>query len=201
MNKALRSALYGAATGLVLALFGGILGAVSFGTIVLRMLFSALLAAILGAGSYLIIQKYLPELLTVFSPGVHTDEVTGTESEAVATGENVNIVVDDDMLPLDLESELSSLGGDDPLMSEQAGAGVDGEGEKALPATNAVAQEFELPAIQGFSDTFLSTMAPEMGGANYPGPRSTPSRASRIDGDSEDPKVIARALRTMLAKE
>ncbi|AHC14604.1 hypothetical protein [Salinispira pacifica] len=97
MDKALGIALRTAIAGVILGLIGGVIGGIDLSTIVLRMIFSGVFAGILGAGGYVVVKKYLPELLSELSMGSDDGMDSGLGGDlSVETGGNVNIVVDDE---------------------------------------------------------------------------------------------------------
>lgn len=97
MDKALGFALKTAIAGLVLGLIGGVIGGIDLSTIILRMLLSGIIAAALGAGGYVVVKTYLPELLNELSLGNDDNLDSGLGGDlSVETGGNVDIVVDDE---------------------------------------------------------------------------------------------------------
>lgn len=97
MDKALGIALRTAIAGVILGLIGGVIGGIDLSTIVLRMILSGVFAGALGAGGYVVVKKYLPELLSELSMGSDDGMDSGLGGDlSVETGGNVNIVVDDE---------------------------------------------------------------------------------------------------------
>jgi hypothetical protein len=184
MEKAFGFALKTAVAGLVLGLLGGILGGVEFGVLVLRMLISAIVAGALGAGGYFIVQKFLPELLTIsMNEGDDSPLDPGLGGEMSAAGSTVDIVIDDDGPPAadqagELRREMSDGESDADYprraqaMSEETPRNLFVEDENTIieevredgapapqPSGGGREEEFDsdfsaLPDIAGFSDSF-----------------------------------------------
>jgi hypothetical protein len=74
-----------AALAVVISLLAGLLGGISFGLILLRTLIGAAAFALLGAGAWWVLQKFVPELLETEAKREH--------EPARATGDEVDIVI------------------------------------------------------------------------------------------------------------
>ena len=195
MNRPLRIALYAAITGLILALVGGIFGAVDFGIIVIRMLLSAAIAAAFGAGTVILVQKYLPEL---FTSNETPDTALSKPEVDNVQGETVDIVVDDDFEQAALRDEESKQSADDPISGAET---ADKESLKQELAS--VGDSSELPNLEEWADTFSgkSGESNEVKTASGNSSAGASSGGTAAAGTEDDPKLIARAIQTLLKKE
>ncbi len=74
-----------AALAVVISLFAGLLGGIPFGLILIRTIIGAAVFALLGAGAWWILQRFIPELLNA--------EARGTPVQARESGDEVDIVI------------------------------------------------------------------------------------------------------------
>jgi len=110
-----------AAFGALVSLLAGIIGGNPLGVIVLRLVLSAVVCAGLGLIVNVILKKYLPELSAT------------PASVEVETGEEVDIVIDED-IPVEVEALVQEEAGPEGERTEEEaelildGEGMDGEG-------------------------------------------------------------------------
>ena len=188
-----------------ISLFSGIVGGVSFGTMVLRATVSALVFGALGAGIALVARRYLPELFESFQPEDAGPEVDITLDEENPHSEPEERVLktrsgeeDRDASFEDAEAGEESMrdasdgdldGGD----YDSADAGLDSFDPGEDPGLDTAE---DLPSFDGVESAFT---APQDGDDDDNGASS----GSTIDvlGTEEDPAVIARAVRTLMNRE
>lgn len=183
MKKYLYIAGFSAIPGFVIALLGGIFGPVDFLTMLFRMFVASILCATLGAIIAVVIQRFLPELWDTFfdagnAPEAEADEPMAHADAEDALGEMVDIVVDDDM---DQAMELGVQEGEMPAMDMAAD-------QMEKPAGDA---EEALPQLEELEDLSVSD---ETNGNSL-------KQADDSQNNNEDPKVLAKAIQSMLNKE
>jgi len=146
MGPNLKFSAYFAGSAFLIAGLTGAVAGVGFGTLLLRAFIGAVLFGGLGYGIYLVISTRLPELLS--SAGASSDRPSAA---AEGYGENVDIVVDDEIGPTeepeapapeapateseDLEEvapveEVTDTGGAEQVPQEASGAGAPEEPEE-----------------------------------------------------------------------
>ena len=202
MKVNVRLIVAAAAGAFVIAALSAGLAGVPFGVVLGRAVLSALIFAALGVGVSLVISRFLPEL----------EEEVGEESAE----HGVDIVIDDD----DSEAPEGMSGSDDSRPSDEEEGIVDELEESSVPLD----QSEEINASDDGSentdgaaktdvieDVDEDTMdrLPDLGG--FSSAFEGDDGAAQVDnsdwsedsgaGGGEDPKLIARALQTMLKRD
>lgn len=199
-----------AAFGALVSLLAGIIGGNPLGVIVLRLVLSAVVCAGLGLIVNVILKKYLPELSAT------------PASVEVETGEEVDIVIDED-IPVEVEALVQEEAGPEGERTEEEaelildGEGMDGESAevKVLPEEVEALEPSDeqtldstavpLSPVTDFED--LDTL-PDIDQFNPAAEESpTTSKKSRMNAQVEkvvkdqDPENLARAVRTFMKKD
>lgn len=199
-----------AAFGAFVSLLAGIIGGNPLGVIVLRLVLSAVVCAGLGLIVNVILKKYLPELSAT------------PASVEVETGEEVDIVIDED-IPVEVEALVQEEAGPEGERTEEEaelildGEGMDGESAevKVLPEEVETLESSNeqtldstavpLSPVTDFED--LDTL-PDIDQFNPAAEESpTTSKKSRMNAQVEkvvkdqDPENLARAVRTFMKKD
>ncbi len=199
-----------AAFGALVSLLAGIIGGNPLGVIVLRLVLSAVVCAGLGLIVNVILKKYLPELSAT------------PASVEVETGEEVDIVIDED-IPVEVEALVQEEAGPEGERTEEEaelildGEGMDGESAevKVLPEEVETLESSNeqtldstavpLSPVTDFED--LDTL-PDIDQFNPAAEESpTTSKKSRMNAQVEkvvkdqDPENLARAVRTFMKKD
>ncbi len=199
-----------AAFGAFVSLLAGIIGGNPLGVIVLRLVLSAVVCAGLGLIVDVILKKYLPELSAT------------PASVEVETGEEVDIVIDED-IPVEVEALVQEEAGPEGERTEEEaelildGEGMDGESAevKVLPEKVEALEPSDeqtldstavpLSPVTDFED--LDTL-PDIDQFNPAAEESpTTSKKSRMNAQVEkvvkdqDPENLARAVRTFMKKD
>lgn len=199
-----------AAFGALVSLLAGIIGGNPLGVIVLRLVLSAVVCAGLGLIVNVILKKYLPELSAT------------PASVEVETGEEVDIVIDED-IPVEVEALVQEEAGPEGERTEEEaelildGEGMDGESAevKVLPEEVETLEPSDeqtldstavpLSPVTDFED--LDTL-PDIDQFNPAAEESpTTSKKSRMNAQVEkvvkdqDPENLARAVRTFMKKD
>lgn len=199
-----------AAFGALVSLLAGIIGGNPLGVIVLRLVLSAVVCAGLGLIVNVILKKYLPELSAT------------PASVEVETGEEVDIVIDED-IPVEVEALVQEEAGPEGERTEEEaelildGEGMDGESAevKVLPEKVEALEPSDeqtldstavpLSPVTDFED--LDTL-PDIDQFNPAAEESpTTSKKSRMNAQVEkvvkdqDPENLARAVRTFMKKD
>lgn len=199
-----------AAFGALVSLLAGIIGGNPLGVIVLRLVLSAVVCAGLGLIVDVILKKYLPELSAT------------PASVEVETGEEVDIVIDED-IPVEVEALVQEEAGPEGERTEEEaelildGEGMDGESAevKVLPEKVEALEPSDeqtldstavpLSPVTDFED--LDTL-PDIDQFNPAAEESpTTSKKSRMNAQVEkvvkdqDPENLARAVRTFMKKD
>jgi len=189
--------------GAFVSLLAGIIKGNPFGVIVLRLVLSAVVCAGLGLIVNIILKKYLPELSAA------------PASAAAGTGEEVDIVIDED-IPIEVEGLMQEEAGLEGESTEEEAElildeeGMDGEPVEAetlepsgemIPDSTAVplspVTDFEeldtLPDIEQFSPTDEAS----------PSAPKESRRSAQVEEvvKDQDPENLARAVRTFMKKD
>jgi len=197
----------------VLSFLSGLVGGVPFFDIFLR----ALLWAVVGFGGSLGVESLLRALVPdLFLPS----EEAAAEPEAL-TGQAVNITLEDDV-PVrggfveEVDQDEPPTPRATPLETvvSMAGQGeatsVVPEGEPRVPAAVAGETDEEMPEIGSFLDAFKpeapeseeGASAPEYGEYSPVEPeRRAPSGEVTIDGEVQDPAILAKAVQTVMKRD
>jgi len=207
-----RASGVGAAAAFMLSVLVGLISGVSFGTVLLRALFSGI---VFGAGVYgarLLLARYVPELLNAGNV------------ESAGAGVDISVGDDDDEAELTAAAERAGESGgdgfDDSLVEEVEEVPAAETRPQTKPAPDSgIAEEAtgelldsndELPELDGFSDTFSSSTPSDAegepsenshSGRNSEGLDSLDGSSSSGGGDGSDPRVMADAIRTVLKRE
>jgi len=204
-----------AAFGALVSLLAGIIGGNPLGVIVLRLVLSAVVCAGLGLIVNVILKKYLPELSAT------------PASVEVETGEEVDIVIDED-IPVEVEALVQEEAGPEGERTEEEaelildGEGMDGEGMDGESAEVKVLPE-EVETLEPSDEQTLDSTAvplspvtdfedldtlPDIDQFNPAAEESpTTSKKSRMNAQVEkvvkdqDPENLARAVRTFMKKD
>ena len=204
-----------AAFGAFVSLLAGIIGGNPLGVIVLRLVLSAVVCAGLGLIVDVILKKYLPELSAT------------PASVEVETGEEVDIVIDED-IPVEVEALVQEEAGPEGERTEEEaelildGEGLDGEGMDGESAEVKVLPE-KVEALEPSDEQTLDSTAvplspvtdfedldtlPDIDQFNPAAEESpTTSKKSRMNAQVEkvvkdqDPENLARAVRTFMKKD
>jgi len=204
-----------AAFGALVSLLAGIIGGNPLGVIVLRLVLSAVVCAGLGLIVNVILKKYLPELSAT------------PASVEVETGEEVDIVIDED-IPVEVEALVQEEAGPEGERTEEEaelildGEGMDGEGMDGESAEVKVLPE-EVETLESSNEQTLDSTAvplspvtdfedldtlPDIDQFNPAAEESpTTSKKSRMNAQVEkvvkdqDPENLARAVRTFMKKD
>lgn len=204
-----------AAFGAFVSLLAGIIGGNPLGVIVLRLVLSAVVCAGLGLIVNVILKKYLPELSAT------------PASVEVETGEEVDIVIDED-IPVEVEALVQEEAGPEGERTEEEaelildGEGMDGEGMDGESAEVKVLPE-KVEALEPSDEQTLDSTAvplspvtdfedldtlPDIDQFNPAAEESpTTSKKSRMNAQVEkvvkdqDPENLARAVRTFMKKD
>lgn len=204
-----------AAFGAFVSLLAGIIGGNPLGVIVLRLVLSAVVCAGLGLIVNVILKKYLPELSAT------------PASVEVETGEEVDIVIDED-IPVEVEALVQEEAGPEGERTEEEaelildGEGLDGEGMDGESAEVKVLPE-KVEALEPSDEQTLDSTAvplspvtdfedldtlPDIDQFNPAAEESpTTSKKSRMNAQVEkvvkdqDPENLARAVRTFMKKD
>ncbi len=198
----------------VLAIFGGfgfflslLVGAVSgvgFGTILLRGLISGVLFAGVGFGLSLLIKKYLPGLL---SDAAETE--SGKEESA-----GVDIVIEEEAGDSVREDMSSAADARDTGFAEEE----EEETENFIEEVEEISSESSepddlievddetsvdaLPDIGEFTDSFATDVSEEDSEEQESRMQSIDSSATiDLNGREEDPRMVAKAVQSMMKKE
>ncbi|MEE9306359.1 MAG: hypothetical protein V3V57_02380 [Spirochaetia bacterium] len=199
-----------AAFGALVSLLAGIIGGNPLGVIVLRLVLSAVVCAGLGLIVNVILKKYLPELSAT------------PASVEVETGEEVDIVIDED-IPVEVEALVQEEAGPEGERTEEEAElildeeGMDGESaevkvlpgevETLEPSNEQTLDSTAVPLspVTDFED--LDTL-PDIDQFNPAAEESpTTSKKSRMNAQVEkvvkdqDPENLARAVRTFMKKD
>ena len=204
-----------AAFGAFVSLLAGIIGGNPLGVIVLRLVLSAVVCAGLGLIVDVILKKYLPELSAT------------PASVEVETGEEVDIVIDED-IPVEVEALVQEEAGPEGERTEEEaelildGEGMDGEGMDGESAEVKVLPE-QVETLESSNEQTLDSTAvplspvtdfedldtlPDIDQFNPAAEESpTTSKKSRMNAQVEkvvkdqDPENLARAVRTFMKKD
>lgn len=204
-----------AAFGALVSLLAGIIGGNPLGVIVLRLVLSAVVCAGLGLIVNVILKKYLPELSAT------------PASVEVETGEEVDIVIDED-IPVEVEALVQEEAGPEGERTEEEAElildeeGMDGEGMDGESAEVKVLPE-EVETLESSNEQTLDSTAvplspvtdfedldtlPDIDQFNPAAEESpTTSKKSRMNAQVEkvvkdqDPENLARAVRTFMKKD
>jgi hypothetical protein len=209
----------------MISLLAGVIGGVSFGTILWRSILGAAGFGALGFGTLYLIEKYLPEL-------------TGAEGASEPGSEGVDIVIEDEaMPPRESGAEQEFQGPDLGEIDEESEEGADfveeveetvGETENSeegrenedygtseestdettefIP-TDITSDIDTLPDIGELSGSFEGGEGSDMqdydGGSTGGSGGGRSGRSSTVDvlGEEKDPQEIAKAVQTILKKE
>ncbi len=186
-----------AAGAFVIAALSAGLAGVPFAVVLGRAVLAALVFAALGLGVSLVISRYLPEL----------EEAAGEESAE----HGVDIVIDDD----DAEASEDTTGSEDEgRPSDEDDGIVDELEESSTPLEQSEGLDSSEPdnaaksdVIEDVDDDTMDRL-PDLGGFSSAfegddGAVQVDSTDSghESDGGGEDPKVLARALQTMLKRD
>jgi hypothetical protein len=207
-----------AACAFVISFFFGIIGGVGFSTLVMRAFLGSLIFAGFGAGAYILVKKFLPDLIQepggtepfgdgvdIVIPDHNPHERTDRESERPSELINRRIEAGyDQRTPSGDEEELDSLVEEIEEISNDEGItprgrpapSVTAEEANAPGETENVEYIDSLPDVGAFSDSFASVHreeGPDRG--EFPG-----GGLSEEKGD-QNPAVLAKVVQTLLKRE
>jgi hypothetical protein len=214
-----------AGIGALISLIAGLAGGNPFGRVVLRMLFSILLAGALGAAIQYVLRRFLPELGSKAegesAPSVDIvieDELPlgepGPEARAVAGAPPLFAEVEQPAFA-GREPAFAALEQEAPLGREPALAAVEMPEEREPALAEAVSEEQfgPLETLAGPEEEMPSEGSleslPDMGGL---GPSASAGGTGRFRGElaeaqvdslvkGQDPAILAKAVRTFLRKD
>jgi len=187
----------------VLSFLSAVLGGVAFPDLLVRAVIWGIVGAGAAVGGEALIRKFLPELL---------ERTAGDEFEA-PKDRAVNIVLEEEMeAPRPFVEEIDE---DQPAPSSSPP--VSAVGDAALSAASAqgsaspAEDDGEMPEIGSFLDAFKPGSADLDEGASESEPsgfipqdepfNSGSSQGVTMDGEAQDPKELARAVRTVLKRD
>lgn len=197
MKLNLRLIIIAAAGAFLIALISGAVGGVPFGTILGRAILFAVVFAAFGAGVSILISRFLPEL--------------DASDQSAEEDHDVDIVIegdeDDEQYRAAGAEDSPRREGDDELVDELEESPGEFEEDRGGSETRSRSSDVlddvddqaldRLPDLGGFASSFegsneASSEFSEESGAGESGP---------IGPGGEDPKLIARALQTMLKRD
>lgn len=199
--------------GLAVSLITGVFAGVAFGALLVRALIAAVAFGVLGAVAFLIIERYVPELLQV-AGGSEMDE--GDEEDAEGEGVNIELPEenphigrgpDESFDSADQEDfieeveELSAEPDDsDDVEDAEPVDSLDGS-ETPPPSADRISSEDTgvaqtLPDLESLSSSFGSPPSPGEGDAEPP----KSDKTITVEGEEHDPEELAKAVKTFLNK-
>ncbi|MEW5814185.1 MAG: hypothetical protein AB1798_02155 [Spirochaetota bacterium] len=202
----------------VLSLLAGIIGGVSFGIILLRAIVGGLAFGLFGLGAGYIIRKFLPELFKTLPDEETTD---GSESgiEIILPDENPHEKINTEEAAQEFAPGGQAIFSEDELSDSEElieeveerssiiESRIDKEAEEAeemepLDSDSALAFSDKidnLPEITAFESSFSSTG--EVDSLKSSGKSAPANDAIDVLGNQMDPKVVARAIQTIMKKD
>jgi len=187
--------------GLLISVLSAVIGGVDFLTLLLRAVLSGLLSAGFGAGIVIIVQRFMPELIS-------SDSAPVMGRPAGGTGESVDIVVDEDVPTSGMFSGQNSSDGDDESLPFSPDAFVEEVEEVTSSRVNMPRYEDSTPsAVSSEVFTDVDTL-PDMEGMSRSFGSVTTSQSSMPSSDSgsipagsENSATMAKAIQTILRKD
>ena len=185
--------LWGGIGGCLFSALWGIVGGVSFLTVMIRALLGGGFFALLLGSSVWIMEKFLPELLQP----MEEEKEGGTQVDLVIPEHNPHLTENTEEItePLsgasgfeDFVEEVEEISKPFPSPNPEESAGA-----TVLPDEQTID---DLPDLGGFADAFEGGSSTE---ALTPGMYSGSEREKALDGG--DPAVIAKAIQTLLKKD
>jgi hypothetical protein len=185
----------------VISLLAGLIGGISFGQLVLRVLLGTAAFSLLGIGASWIIQKYLPELLQREASEKAEGDTSADEVDIVLPEENPHSIPEGED-----ETGLEEIEEDSQTdIEEDAQTDIEEDSQTDIEEAEPVEDDDETDLPSGLAD--LESVSGLDKVSEPPTPATPISELSptqkkvNIMGVEQDPGMAAKAIRTWLKKD